>query len=541
MLKKLRKLRKLREPKKLPAFGQPKTENDGRLSTNEAEAETEMNILTSLLASNLTVLKKRFQGSADVVFREFKVGFDPNKSAVLIYIDGLVNSESMNATILKPLMYDYEREELWKELNQHNLLSFIRDYAVPNNKVQEFSQFQEITDNILRGNSALLLDGFNSALIFDSIGFDSRVIQEPATESVVRGPREGFNESLATNLSLLRRKIINENLVLEQLNLGIRTRTKVCFVYLKGVVNEKLVIEVRNRLQKIDIDGILESGYIEQLIEDAPVSIFPTVGNTEKPDILAAKLLEGRIGILVDGTPIVLTVPYLLVEALQSSEDYYARPYYVTIVRWIRIASLMLALFLPAVYIAIQSFHPDLIPTSLLISMAKAREGIPFPAYVEVFLMGMIFEILREAGIRMPRPIGQAVSIVGGLVIGEAASQANLVSNTVIIFVALTGIASFVIPSLGDAIPLSRLFLMICAMFLGIFGILMGSVFLFVHLVKLRSFGIPYLAPLAPGNLDDWQDVLVKAPTWALNTRPRLLGAWNSIRGRSIKPSPKKK
>ena len=535
----LKKLKKLRVLKKLPAYDQPKTDNDSRPASNEPE--TEMKELTSYLTTNLTVLKKRFQGSVDIVFREFKVGFDPNKSAVLIYIDSLVKAELMNATILKPLMFDFAREELWQKLNQHGLLTFIRDYAVPNNKVQEFSQLQDIMDSILRGNTALLLDGYNSALIFDSKGFEGRPIAEPATESVVRGPREGFTESLGTNLSLLRRKINNENLIFEQLNLGTRTRTTVCFTYLRGVVNEKLVDEVRIRLQRIDIDGILETGYIEQLIEDAPVSIFPTVGNTEKPDILAAKLLEGRIGILVDGTPIALTVPYLLVEALQSSEDYYARPYFVTIVRWLRMASMMLALYLPAAYIAIQSFHPDLIPTPLLVSMAKAREGIPFPAYVEVFIMGMIFEILREAGVRMPRPIGQAVSIVGGLVIGEAASKANLVSNTVIIFVALTGIASFVIPSLGDSIPLSRLFLMTWATFLGIFGLLMGSMILLIHLIKLRSFGVPYLAPLAPGNLDDLQDVLIKAPTWALNTRPRILGTWNSIRGRSTRPSPKKK
>ncbi|MDP4126385.1 MAG: spore germination protein [Bacillota bacterium] len=534
-----KKLKKLRDLKKLTVYDQPKTENDNPPASDESK--TEMHTLTSLLTTNLTVLKERFQGSTDIIFREFKVGFDPNKGAALIYIDGLVKAESMNATILKPLMFDYSREELWQKLNQHNLLRFIRDYAVPNNRVQEFGQFQDVIDSILRGNVALLLDDSNSALIFDSKGFEGRPIAEPATESVVRGPREGFTESLGINLALLRRKIINENLIIEQLNLGTRTRTTVCFAYLSGVVNEKLVNEVKTRLQRIDIDGILESGYIEQLIEDASVSIFPTVGNTEKPDILAAKLLEGRIGILVDGTPFALTVPYLLVEALQSSEDYYARSYFVTIVRWIRMISLILALFLPAAYITIQSYHPDLIPTPLLISMAKAREGIPFPAYAEVFAMGLIFEILREAGIRMPRPIGQAVSIVGGLVIGEAASKANLVSNTVIIFVALTGIASFVIPSLGDAIPLSRLFLMSCASVLGIFGVLMGSMVLLIHLMKLRSFGVPYLAPLAPANLDDLQDVLVKTPTWALNTRPRILGTWNSIRGRSTRPSPKKK
>lgn len=537
----MKKLKKPRSLKKLPAYGQTKKDNDCAPSPNQPEPESEMKELSLSLTTNLSVLKKRFQGSADIVFREFKVGFDPNKSALLIYIDGLVMTELINTTILKPLMFDYVREALWQELNQHNLLTFIRDYAVPNNNVQEFRQLQDVIDGILRGKTVLILDGYDTALIFNSKGFDSRPIAEPATESVVRGPREGFTESLGINLSLLRRKIVNEDLILEQLKLGTQTRTTICFAYLSGVVNDKLVKELRNRLQSINIDGILESGYIEQLIEDAPVSIFPTIGNTEKPDILAAKLLEGRIGILVDGTPIALTIPYLLVEALQSSEDYYARPYYVTIVRWIRIASMMIALFLPAVYIAIQSFHPDLIQTPLLVSMAKAREGIPFPAYVEVFGMGMVFEILREAGIRMPRPIGQAVSIVGGLVIGEAASQANLVSNTVIIFVALTGIASFVIPSLGDSIPLSRLFLMIWAAVLGIFGVLMGSLILLIHLIKLRSFGVPYLAPLAPGNLDDLQDVLIKAPTWVLNTRPRILGTWNSIRGRSTKPSPKKK
>jgi spore germination protein KA len=539
-----KKLKKKREIKKLPAFGQarPKRKSHAETDSNVfANPGSDNQQLTQDLQKNINIVNWHFQGSADLVLREFKVGFDARKRAVLIYIDGMVNTELLNKTILKSLMYDLAAENLKLEVEQDNLFNIIRDYAVPNSRVQQFNLFQELIDNILRGNTALLLDGFSYALVFSSKGFEGRGVEEPDSESVVRGSREGFNENLGTNISLLRRRIVNETLMIEQLNLGTRTKTAVNFAYLRGVANEKLVNEVRNRLHRIDIDAILESGYIEQLIEDAPTSIFPTVGNTEKPDVLAAKLLEGRVGILVDGTPIALTVPYLFVEALQSSEDYYSRPYFTTVVRWLRIASLMIALFLPALYITIQSFNPDLVPTTLLISMAKSREGIPFPSYVEVFLMGMIFEILREAGVRMPRPIGQAVSIVGGLVIGEAASKASLVSNTVIIFVALTGIASFVIPSLGDAVPLSRLFLMICATVFGIFGLLMGSMTLLIHLMKLRSFGVPYLTPLAPGNLNDWQDVFIKAPTWAMKTRPRLLGAWNSVRGRTARPSPKKR
>ena len=295
--------------------------------------------------------------------------------------------------------------------------------------------------------------------------------------------------------------------------------------------------EVRNRLQRIDIDGILESGYIEELIEDAPYSIFPTVGNSEKPDTVAAKLLEGRVSIFIDGTPFVLTVPRLLVEGFQSSEDYYSRPFYATVVRWTRFAALFITSLLPSFYVALQSFHQDLIPTPLLISMAASREGTPFPSYMEVLVMGIIFEIMREAGVRMPRTVGQAVSIVGALVLGEAAVQAGLVSSSMVLVVALTAIAGFVISSLADVTSLLRLFFLpFCATF-GLFGLLMGLLIIYIHLARLRSFGVPYLSPLAPGNIDDLKDVLVRAPVWSQITRPRLLGHHNSVRRRVEKPS----
>jgi len=260
-------------------------------------------------------------------------------------------------------------------------------------------------------------------------------VEEPDTEAVVRGPREGFTENLKTNTALLRRKIKNPNLRFELIKLGNQTNTNVCITYIKGICNEKFVTEARKRLKHIKTDSILESGYIEAFIEDAPYSPFATVANSEKPDVTAAKILEGRLAVLVDGTPIALTVPYLFMEGFQSSEDYYSRPYYVTLVRWIRFLAFFITVYLPSLYVAATTFHQELIPTPLLVTMIAAKEGTPFPAFVEALLMGLIFEILREAGVRMPRPIGQAVSIVGALVIGEASVSAGLIGAPMVIIV----------------------------------------------------------------------------------------------------------
>ncbi|MDI6879726.1 MAG: spore germination protein [Desulfitobacteriaceae bacterium] len=495
--------------------------------------------LTPSLPTNLSLLKERFQDSPDVVFREFTVGFEPYPKALLVYINGLISSDVISTTILKPLMFESLSEQyMLKKFQQISLLDFIQECAVPNSKVTKVNSLPDLIDGILSGNTAFVLDGFPTALVMDTKGWEARGVDEPDTEAVVRGPREGFTESIGVNTALLRRKIKDENLRFESLNLGRRSKTAVYIAYLQGVVNEKIVAETKSRLQRIDIDAILETGYIEQLIEDAPTSIFPTVGNTEKPDILAAKLLEGRVGIFVDGTPFVLTVPHLLIEAVQSPEDYYSRPYYATVIRLLRFIALGLATLLPSTYIALQSFHPEMIPTPLLISMAGAREGIPFPSYMEALVMGVIFEILREAGIRMPRPIGQAVSIVGALVLGQAAVEAGLISNAMVIVVALTAICGFVVSSIADAIALLRLFLLLCSTSFGFFGLLMGLLFVYIHLLKLRSFGIPYLTPIAPGNLNDLKDVFIRAPFWSLLTRPQLLGQKNVVRQKPTKPSP---
>lgn len=495
--------------------------------------------LDSQLAVNLSQIKERFKGSVDVAYREFSLGFDLNKKAGLIYICGLVSSELTNKTILKPLMFDLLKNEELKNMEPGNLLEKIKSCALPNSGIREAATLQDVITGILSGDTALLLDGFPTALLIETKGWEMMGINEPDTEAVVRGPREGFTETIGVNTAMLRRKIKNEKLRLESLNLGRQTKTLVYIAYIEGIVNEKIVTEVKKRLQRIDIDAILESGYIEQLIEDAPTSIFPTIGNTEKPDILAAKLLEGRVGIFVDGTPFVLTVPYLLIEAFQSAEDYYSRPYYSTLIRIIRYVALFISTLFPALYVALQSFHPEMIPTSLLISMAGAREGVPFPAYIEALVMGVVFEIMREAGVRMPRPIGQSVSIVGSLVLGEAAVRAGFISNPMVIVVAITAIASFVITPLADAMALMRLFFLFCASTLGLFGLLMGILFINIHVMKLRSFGIPYLYPVAPMNFGELKDVFIRAPLWTRIFRPRLLSQ-NRVRGSSDKPSPNK-
>ncbi|MDV3429294.1 MAG: spore germination protein, partial [Bacillota bacterium] len=334
-------------------------------------------------------------------------------------------------------------------------------------------------------------------------------------------------------------RIKSPDLIFKTLKIGSRTKTSVCIVYIKGIVNPKLIDEIYKRLNRINTDAILESGYIEQFIEDAPYSIFPTVGNTEKPDTSAAKILEGRACILVDGTPFALTVPLLFIEGFQSAEDYYSRPYFASLLRILRFTCFFISTLAPATYVMLTTFHQELIPTTLLFTMAAGREGVPFPAVLEAGLMVITFEILREAGVRLPRPVGQAVSIVGALVIGEAAVTAGLVGGLLVIVVALTAVSSFVLPAFTDVEGILRMFFLILAGSLGIFGVGLGILFILAHVVSLRSFGTPYFAPLAPLTVKDLKDTFIRVPIWKMSTRPRTIGWYDMKRQNdNLKPEP---
>ncbi|MEL7568449.1 MAG: spore germination protein [Dehalobacterium sp.] len=482
------------------------------------------------LETNLQQIRLVFSDCSDITVREFSIGHDQQVKAFVVFVDGLVDMSLLQQNLLKPLMFESHLNPARQRTNPGNILKLIENSTLTMAHLKEVQSMEQAVQGILSGEAAVFVDGYHVAILAGARGWESRGVEEPDTEVVVRGPREGFVETLSINTSLLRRKIKNSNLKIEKLTIGQQTHTDVAIVYLKGVVNNKMVEEVKRRLKSIDTDSILESGYIEAFIEDAPFSPFATVGNSEKPDPVAAKLLEGRVAILVDGTPFVLTVPYLFIESFQVSEDYYSRPYYSTLIRWIRFLAYFLTVATPGVYVALSTHNQEVIPTPLLLTMAAAREGTPFPAILEALGMGAIYEILREAGVRLPRPVGQAVSIVGALVIGESAVGAGIIGAPMVIVIALTAIAGFVIPSQSDSTAIVRLLLVILAGILGQYGLILGISGLLVHLCTLRSFGVPYLSPLAPLTTGDLKDVLVRVPLWAMFQRPRLIGRKSRVR-----------
>ncbi len=476
--------------------------------------------LSKNLKDNIAAIKTIMGGSSDVVVREFCFGPNQCISAALIFIDGLSDTKIINESIIEPLMYKSVLVDEQYDFKDDSI-KHIETAMLSVSEVERADDLNDAIDGFLYGDVLLMIDGANRGLIINCKGWDKRNIGEPSGETVVRGPRESFTENLRTSTSLLRRKIKNPSLMMESMKLGKKTGTDVCIVYIKGLANPELIQEVKERLAAINIDSILESGYIEQYIEDSPSSIFATIGNTEKPDVVAAKILEGRVAIIVDGTPFVLTAPYLFIEGFQTAEDYYFRPYYMSLLRITRYIAYAITVMAPAIYVAVTTFHRELIPTDLLYTMAKAREGIPFSAFAESVIMLLTFEILREAGIRLPRPVGQALSIVGALVIGQAAVSAGLIGTPMVIVISITAVSVFVIPSQADSAAILRLILLVLAATLGGFGITIGLLGTLVHLASLESFGVPYLSPLVPFESADLKDTLIRAPLWLMTGRPK--------------------
>ncbi|WP_138417259.1 spore germination protein [Aquibacillus sediminis] len=518
------------------------------------------------IPSDQTTLEKKLQDtvhsvrsslgeSSDFVVRNFKVGNNQTIKAALLYMDGLADKSFIQNFIMETLMVDTELEEIsGKDISndsgqstsvsvsgkQGDFFKQFKDRIVANSEVSEINSYESLFQYLLAGDSILLLDGYVKGFAIGSKGYESRGVQEPSSQTVVRGPKDGFSEVLRTNTSLIRRRIKDPNLWVENKVIGKKTNTDVAICYINGVVNEKVVQEVKQRLDKVDIDAILESGYIEETIQDETFTPFPTIYNTERPDTICAGLLEGRVAIMVDGTPFVLLVPALFVHFFQSSEDYYQRSDVGTLVRLLRYLCFFLALLTPASYIALTTFHQEMIPTQLLVSLAAQREGVPFPAYVEALLMEITFEILREAGTRMPRAVGNAISIVGALVLGQAAVEAGIVSSAMVIVVSLTAISSFVSPTFNMAISVRILrfgFMTLAAMF-GLVGIILGLIVMVLHLTSLRSFGIPYLAPMGPFIPSDQKDALVRMPFWNLRNRPKLINQTDLEREDTPSPKP---
>lgn len=500
-----------------------------RSESQEGKFYTEENKLVASLQDNVSKLKTTFGESHDLKIHDIVFGKNKQIKASLVYIDALADTKFITNSILRALLETHLDVE-----NQEKLVENVKTKVLVNSDIAEVFVYEEIISSCLSGNTALLLDGQNKALIINTTGFEKRAITEPQSETVVRGPREGFNESAKVNVSLIRRKIKSEKLRVEHMVLGRKTKTDVLLLFLEGVVKKDILNVVKERLKGIEVDSILESGYIEQYIEDAPFSPFATVGYTEKPDVVAGKLLEGRVAIVVDGTPFVLTAPMLFIESFQTSEDYYSRPFQVSINRILRFMAYFISIFMPAIYIALTAYHQELVPTTLLITIANAREGTPFPVFFEALIMIFAFEVLREAGIRLPRPVGQAISIVGALIMGDAAVSAGLVGAPMVITIALTAVATFLVPSQTDSSTFLRLIMMVLASTLGFYGVLMGSIFLYTHITTLTSFGIPFFDGLGPSQ--DLQDSLIRMPLWFMKRRPKDLMGKDKIRHKFFIP-----
>ncbi|MGG1516334.1 spore germination protein [Paenibacillus oryzisoli] len=489
--------------------------------------------LDSHLDTNFTKIKNDFGHSTDVVIEDIVLGIDPILACKIgfIYMTGLTRSTSVQE--LTKALLDRSKD-LTEELSTASTdqIKMIKNYLPGTGNTKTIFDYTALYASILSGETVILVEGYPYGLAVNTIGGNNRAVEEPMTQSVVKGPREGFNESISTNISLIRKKIKSPNLWLETMTIGRVTQTSIGVMYINGIVNDKLIAEVNERLQRIDIDGILESGNIEELIQDETFTPFPTLYNSERPDVIAAGLLEGRVAILVDGTPFVLLAPALFVQFYQSAEDYYQRAEFATLIRILRYICFFISLLAPSLYISITTFHQELLPSSLLLSLAAQREGIPFPAFVEALIMEITFEILREAGVRLPKAVGQAVSIVGALVIGQAAVEAGLVSPGMVIIVAITAISNFVIPSfnMGISIRILRFILMLLAASFGLFGVTVGLIGIVQHLCSLRSFGVPYMAPMAPFIWADQKDTILRLPQWGLFARPRFISSKNNIR-----------
>lgn len=493
------------------------------------------------LDQTIKEVKQTLGNSNDVIIRQFRTTSTSNYSMAIIYTDGLVDKSYIHDFILKTLMIDIREVDLQLE-NQRDAYQILKDHSLTNGELEEIDTFTDLYEHVLSGDTVILLDGYTKAFSVDTKGWKDRNVEEPSSQSVVRGPKDGFTETIRTNTALIRRKVKDPNLWIKTKTIGKRTKTEVSVAYINGIADQKVVKEVYERLDKIDTDAILDSGYVEEFIQDKTYTPFPTVFNTERPDIIAAGLLEGRVAIIVDGTPFVLLVPALFIQFFQANEDYYQRADFATFIRGIRYIAFFLSLLTPSAYIALTTFHQEMIPTDLLISLSSQREGVPFPALVEALIMELTFEILREAGVRLPRAAGSAISIVGALVLGQAAVEAGLVSSAMVIVVSLTAISSFVSPSFNMTISVRMLrfgFMFLAATF-GLFGILIGLIIMILHLASLRSFGVPYLTPMAPFILKDQKDVFFRFPHWALFSRPRLINQQDVIREKVQPPEPSK-
>lgn len=457
-----------------------------------------------------------------VVFRKLSLPGTPARGAYVVYVDGLVDSPSIEKSVIEPLMFQARFSgDLAAGLT---LQRQIEETLMTGRRAESVFALSAAVEGILSGKCALLVETVPGITLIDARKWPARAVERSKNEGSIRGSQEGFTEVLLTNTALLRRRLFSPDLVFEPGQIGRRSRTNIALVFLKDLANPKLVTEARRRLANIDIDVLLDSGQLEQMIEDVAAGLFPTMHVTERPDRVVAALSEGRLAILVDGSPNALIAPSVFGDMLRFPEDYYVKWPFGTLLRLVRILGMMITLLLPALYIAIADFHHEMIPPALLTAIAASREQVPFPAFMEVLIMEIAFEVIREGALRVPSVLGQTIGIVGALILGQAAVEANIVSPILVIIVATTALGSFTIPdySMNLVIRAARFAMIFLGASLGLFGVAIGLFVISVHAASLKSFGVPYLAPSGPPQRGNVADNMLRGPLFTMDRRPAI-------------------
>lgn len=478
--------------------------------------------ISQSLQENDSVMKQLFADVDILRARYIENNHEKSLKYFITYCEGVADAAIINENIIKPVMISCAAEKGGRNID--SLISGVLQV----DEVQKIKDFASVVEAVSYGDTVLFAEGANEALILETKSFNQRAITEPESEKIMMGPREGFTESLITNMSLLRRKVRTHELKMKFLTLGKRTKTKVSVCYMESIVNKKILGELYKRLNTIDIDAVLDTNYIMELIRDSRISPYRTIGYTERPDVVIGKLLEGRIALMADGSPIAITLPYLFIENFQSSEDYYGSFYYTTFSRILRMFGFVLTIMVPATYVAIVAYHHEMLPTQLLINITAERTGAPLPAALEAFVMLIIFDILRETGARVPSNISQPLSIVGALVIGQAAVEARFVAAAMVIIIAITGITNLLVPKLFAPVIFLRFGLLLLASTFGLYGLFIGVCISTIHIINLRSFGVPQVSLTGDLKTQEIKDTFVRAPWWRMRERPKF--AWNKTR-----------
>lgn len=497
-----------------------------------------MTVVSKNLGKNREAVEQLCQGCDDIMLRTMTLGHPQPIECLIVYIETAVSNLILEDSVLGKLL-----NHLW-EMNGASITETMEQNGLGISDMSEFAVLEDAIDAMLAGNAVLFVDGYGKALKIGSKGYPEMGVVQAESEKVLRGSRESFSESVKMNTALIRKRIRSTNLKVEESFLGVRSNTVTALVYEETLVRQEILNEIRRELQSFAIDAVPDSGILEQLTGRFSLSPFPQFQTTERPDRAAMAVLDGRIVLLSDNSPIALLLPTTLNSLLQTGDDYYGNFEIASLLRCIRYGSLFLAFSLPGLYLAVTGFHPQLLPTALSLSLAEARSGVPFPGFVEILFLELSFELLREAGLRMPGPIGSTIGIVGGLIIGQAAVSANLLSPVVVIVDALTALGSFSIPNeeLSESFRLLKYGMILLCGFFGIYGFALGWILLLIHLCGLKSFGIPYLMPFAAASEDGisaFSDGILRQPLQKLTKRPVF--AKKTARVRYAKKSPERK